>query len=71
MLGALSDLQTWREFACALNQTLLRVYDVRAATVRLDSTTTKTYAGVDEDGLFQFGRSKDHRSDVAQVKVNR
>jgi len=71
MLGALSDLQAWREFECALNQTLLRVYDVQAArVVRLDSTTTKTYAGVDEHGLFQFGHSKDHRPDLAQVKIN-
>ena len=37
--------------------------------MRLDSTTTKTYAGVNEDGLFQSGHSKDHRPDLAQVKV--
>lgn len=70
MLSALREPEAWREFECALNQTLLRVYDVQAARVRLDSTTTKTYAGVDEDGLFQFGHSKDHRPDLAQVKVN-
>lgn len=70
MLGALSDLQAWRGCECALNHTLLRVYDVQAARVRLASTTTKTYAGVDEHGLFPFGHSKDHRPDLAQVTVN-
>lgn len=70
MLGALSDLQAWRACAWALNHTLLRVYDVQAARGRLDSTTTKTSAGVDEEGLLQCGHSKDPRPDVAHVKVN-
>lgn len=70
LLETLSDVQAWREFEVELNQSLLRVYDVPSETVRLDSTTTKTYAGVDEDGLFQCGHSKDHRPDLAQVKVN-
>jgi transposase len=69
MLEVLSDLQAWRGFECELNQTTLRVYELPAHTVRLDATTTKTYAGVDEEGLFQFGHSKDHRPDLAQVKV--
>jgi transposase len=30
---------------------------------------TTTYAGVSEDGLFQFGHSKDRRPDLPQVKV--
>jgi transposase len=39
--------------------------------VRVDTTTASTYAqwdGVD-GGLFQFGHSKDHRPDLAQIKV--
>src|ERR687893_341193 len=37
--------------------------------VRLDSTTARGYRTVTEDGLFQFGHSKDHRPDLPQVKV--
>lgn len=70
LLEALSDVTAWRAFEVELTQWLLRVYDVQAETVRLDATTTKTYAGVDEHGLFQFGHSKDQRPDLAQVKVN-
>ena len=70
MLSALREPEAWRAFEGALDHTLVRVYDLQTARVRLDSTTTKTYAGVDADGLFQFGHSKDHRPDLAQVKVN-
>src|SRR5919198_1112437 len=35
----------------------------------VDSTTASGYWTVTEDGLFQFGHSKDHRPDLPQVKV--
>ena len=38
-------------------------------TVRVDGTTASGYGEVTEDGLFQFGHSKDHRPDLPQVKV--
>jgi transposase len=38
--------------------------------VRIDSTSAKTYAGVSEEGLFQFGLSYDHRADLPQVKIS-
>jgi transposase len=37
--------------------------------VRLDSTTASSNCGVNKEGLFQFGHSKDHRPDLAQVKI--
>lgn len=37
--------------------------------MRVDSTTASGYWEVTEDGLFQFGHSKDHRPDLPQVKV--
>jgi len=37
--------------------------------VRVDSTTASGYWEVTEEGLFQFGHSKDHRPDLPQVKV--
>jgi transposase len=70
LLTQLSERKRWRAFEQELSGQLLRVYDLRARLVRLDSTTGKTYAGVSEGGLFQFGHSKDHRPDLAQVKIN-
>jgi len=69
VLGALSDDAAWQAFERALNQRLLRVYDLRAERVRLDSTTASGYWTVSEEGLLEFGHSKDHRPDLAQVKV--
>ena len=56
--GRLGDAATWAELETVLNGTVLRVYEVDGDRVRLDSTSAKTYAGVSEGGLFQFGQSK-------------
>jgi transposase len=69
VLTALGDDVRWQAFERALNQNLLRVYDLSAERVRLDSTTASGYWTVSEDGLLQFGHSKDHRPDLPQVKV--
>jgi transposase len=65
-----SDDAAWENFECALNQSTLRVYDLQPKRARVDSTTAKGYMEVTEDGLFQFGHSKDHRPDLPQVKIN-
>ena len=69
VLEALSHDTHWRTFEGALNQQALRVYDLEPACVRLDSTTANGHWTVTDDGLFQFGHSKDHRADLPQVKV--
>lgn len=69
VLRALSDDTCWANFERTLTGTLLRVYDLRPSRVRLDSTTASGYWEVTDDGLFQFGHSKDHRPDLPQVKV--
>jgi transposase len=69
VLEALSHDQQWRAFDGAFTQHLLRVYDLQPERVRLDTTTASGYWSVTEDGLFQFGHSKDHRPDLPQVKV--
>lgn len=68
-LNLLSDDTAWAAFAAALNQRTLRVYDLKRQRVRLDSTSASGYWAVTEDGLFQFGHSKDQRPDLAPVKV--
>jgi transposase len=68
-LDLLSDDERWARFETALNQRTLRVYDLRAKRVRIDTTTGSGYWQVTEDGLFQYGHSKDHRPDLPQMKV--
>jgi transposase len=68
-LDMLSDDQRWAQFETALNRRTIRVYDLKTDRVRIDSTTASGRWTVTEDGLFQFGHSKDHRPDLPQVKV--
>ncbi len=70
LLAKMGARAAWEPFEQELSSGLLRVYDLSAEIVRLDSTSGKTYAGVSEGGLFQFGHSKDHRPDLAQVKIS-
>lgn len=69
VLKALSQDEPWEHFEADLNSRLLRVYDLEAHCIRLDATTAGGYFSVTEDGLFQFGHSKDHRPDLPQVKI--
>jgi transposase len=58
ILDTFSEAETWGDFETALNEGLLRVYELESDRVRIDSTSAKTYAGVSEEGLFQFGLSQ-------------
>jgi transposase len=69
VLDALAQPEAWQRFETALNQHLIRVYQLTPQRVRLDSTSASGYWTVSEEGLFQFGHSKDHRPDLPQLKV--
>jgi transposase len=69
VLDLLHDDARWAAFETALNRRTLRVYNLQPGCVRIDSTTASRYGQVTEEGLFQFGHSKDHRPDLPQVKV--
>jgi len=69
VLRLLSDDERWSAFESDLNQRLVRVYELRPSQVRLDSTTVSGHWSVTEEGLFQYGHSKDHRPDLPQLKV--
>jgi len=69
LLDALAQVEPWRAFEDDLNQHTVRVYDLNTSRFRLDSTTVNSHAGVvSEEGLLQFGHSKD-RDDLPQLKV--
>ena len=65
----MSEDEPWHRFEAELGGHLVRVYDDQAEGVRLDPTTASGYCGVSEDGLFQWGHSKNKRPDLAQVKI--
>jgi transposase len=69
ILHALSNDIYWSAFEQELMENLVRVYDMQKECVRIDTTTVSSYAEVDEQGLLQFGHSKDHRPDLAQLKL--
>ena len=60
----------WETYESEQGGVLLRVYDVKARRVRLDSSTVKSYVAVTEDGLFQLGHSKERRADLPQLKIS-
>lgn len=45
------------------------MYELPDAPVRLETTTASSYQTATLEGLFQRGHSKDHRPDMAQVKI--
>jgi len=69
VLDELAKDENWRSFEADLNRRTFRVYDLQPKRVRVDSTTASGYWTVTEEGLFQFGQSKDHRPDLPQFKV--
>jgi transposase len=59
----------WPALETDLWRTTCEVYEVPLRCVRLDSTTSCGYHTIDPDGVMQLGHSKDHRPDLAQLKL--
>ena len=69
ILHVLSEDTYWFAFEQEFMENVVRVYDLPKERVRVDTTSVMSYAEVSEQGLLQFGHSKDHRPDLAQLKV--
>jgi transposase len=69
ILRVLSNDTYWFSFEQEFMENVVRVYDLPKECVRVDTTSVMSYAEVSEQGLLQFGHSKDHRPDLAQLKV--
>ncbi len=69
VLHRLGTTPRWAELEEALWAKTVAVYDFETTGVRLDSTTSYGYHTPTEDGLMQLGHSKDHRPDLAQLKL--
>ena len=60
----------WESYESDQNTTTIRVYNMKARRIRLDSSTAQGHVAVTEGGLFQFGHSKQRRPDLPQLKIN-
>ena len=69
VLRLLSHDDPFRAFEQELMGQLLRIDDLPASGVRIDTTTASSSADVNEQGLLQLGHSKDHRPDLPQLKL--
>jgi len=68
-LGELSDDHVWGRIEAKLDERVVRVYALPRETVRVDTTTVSVYHDDEESTLIAYGHSKDHRPDLAQLKV--
>jgi transposase len=69
ILDRFAQPESWESFEADLNQNTIRVYHLRPSLFRIDTTTASSYAEIlSEDGLLQFGHSKD-RDDLPQIKI--
>lgn len=68
-LRMLSHNPVWEQLEHKLGQRLVSVYKLPQETARVDTTTVSLYHNEEESELFAYGHSKDHRPDLAQIKV--
>jgi transposase len=59
----------WPALEADLWRATCEVYEVPLDCVRVDATTSCGYHTIDPGGVMQLGHSKDHRSDLPQLKL--
>jgi len=69
LLRYLNQDEQWQKYEIEQGKHLIRVYDLPTEIVRLDATTASSHIEPQEGSIFQLGHSKDHRPDLAQVKI--
>jgi transposase len=69
VLHRLSNDVAWEAIEKELWAATVAVYELEVSGIRLDSTTSYGYHQVTEEGVMQFGHSKDHRPDLPQLKL--
>lgn len=69
VLRRLSDDEAWEAIERDVWAATVTVYALELTGVRLDSTTSYGYHAVTDEGVMQFGPSKDHRPDLPQLKL--
>jgi transposase len=68
VLSKLSETSLWQGIEGQLNRQTIEIYRLPSDCIRLDATTVSGHHLISEDGLFQFGHSKDDAS-LPQLKT--
>jgi len=68
VLKKLSNRKYYKKIEDELNERTVEVYELPADIIRNDATTVSGYHETSENGLFQFGHSKDDPS-LPQIKI--
>lgn len=68
LLKHLSNREYWSKIEDDLNRQTIEVYDLKPETIRCDATTVSVDQEITEDGLVQFGHSKDNVN-LPQIKL--
>jgi transposase len=69
VLHVLSQDAVWQAIEVELGQQIMQVYELPQDRVHEDGTTAVLYHDPEVNPLVEFGQSKDHRPDLAQLKV--
>jgi transposase len=69
LLAHLSDHNIWESVENELNERTIEVFELPTEVARCDPTTVSGFHEVSEDGLMQFGHSKDDPS-LPQIKLS-
>ena len=68
LLGYLGEKETWEKIEDDLSRETVSVYELPTEVVRCDATTVSGHHEVRDDGIFQFGHSKDDPA-LPQIKM--
>lgn len=68
VLSKFSEISTWQEIETELSRQTIAIYRLTSTCVRLDATTVSGDHQLSDEGLFQFGHSKDDPS-LPQLKA--
>lgn len=69
ILRYLNQEESWQEYEQDQGKHIIRVYSLPTDIVRLDATTASSHIEPTVGSIFQLGHSKNHRPDLAQVKI--
>jgi len=69
LLDRFSDDNAWESLENDLWKNSVEVFELQSNVLRFDGTAACGYHDITENGLMQFGASKDHRPDLPQLKI--
>ncbi len=69
LLGYFSVQTQWNEFEISIDKEAIKIFDLKSDLIEVDATIGKSFKKAVEGGLFQYGNSKQFRSDLPQFKT--